>query len=108
MPNIYEADFKGFFDSISLEGLSEVLINHLKLPESEVMHIEKLNRSLVKLKDHDELPEVTRSVLTNSDGSLNMQMNPKGQHKAEGEQPFDIYSNKELMKEFLLNPLDPK
>jgi len=108
MPNIYEADFKGFFDSISLEGLSEVLTEHLNLPIDEVKHIETLNRSLVKLNDYDELPEITRSVLTNSDGSLNMQMNPRGSHKPEGEHPFDIYSNKELMKEFLANPLDPR
>jgi hypothetical protein len=108
MPNIYEADFKGFFDSINLEGLSEVLNKHLGLPESEVNHIESINRSLVKLNDEDRLPEITRTVLTNSDGSLNKQMNPKGSHKPEGDHPYDIYSNKELMKEFLANPLDPR
>jgi hypothetical protein len=108
MPNVYEADFKGFFDSINLEGLSGVLNTSLGLPAEETTFIENINRSLVKLAKVDELPEITREVLTDSDGSLNMQMNPKGAHEPTGEHPYDIYKDENLMREFMANPLDPR
>jgi hypothetical protein len=108
MPNVYEADFKGFFDSIDLEGLSAVLNTSLGLPAEETTFIESINRTLVKLAKIDKLPEITREVLTDSDGSLNMQMNPNGKNEPKGAHPYDIYRNPELMKEFLANPLDPK
>jgi hypothetical protein len=73
MPNVYEADFKGFFDSIDLNGLSQVLNQTLGLPEREVDFIENLNKSLVKLTEKDEIKEPERDIPFTKYGELNMQ-----------------------------------
>jgi hypothetical protein len=73
MPNIYEADFKGFFDSINLRGLSEVLEEHLGMPEEEAIFIRLLNQSLVKLRETDEMKEPERDVSFVKDGTPNVQ-----------------------------------
>lgn len=54
--NVYEADFKGFFDSIELTALSEVL-KELGLPMSEVHFIEDLNKSQPRLEKEDKADE---------------------------------------------------
>jgi len=60
-PNIYEADFKGFFDNVNRKGLKKVLKNDLGIPEEETMFIEKLNQSVVKLSTEHKLDE-TRNI----------------------------------------------
>lgn len=66
--NIYEADFKGFFDSINLEGLSEILRSNLQIPNSEVEFIKRLNMSIVKLTEEDKVKERDRGVAFHADG----------------------------------------
>jgi DNA repair photolyase len=56
-PNIYEADFKGFFDNVEITGINKVLREELKLPEQEINFIENLNKSQVKLGKEDKLDE---------------------------------------------------
>jgi ribosomal protein S5 len=63
MPNVYEADFKGFFDSINLSGLSNVLSENLGLPKDEANFIKLVNQSLVKLNETDEVKERERDIL---------------------------------------------
>lgn len=76
MPNVYEADFKGFFDSIDIKGLTDVLWS-IGLPALEAAHIEALNRSLPKLTEKDLVKEVTRQVYLNSSGKPNPDMDMK-------------------------------
>jgi len=70
-PNIYEADFKGFFDSISHFGLRSVLDKFLKFPLTEINFIERLNSSLIKLTKEDKLPERERDIPFTVEGALN-------------------------------------
>lgn len=70
-PNIYEADFKSFFDTIPHYAISMSLME-MGLPDKEVIFINKLNSSIVKIKrDKDPVFEPTRRVMFNSDGSAN-------------------------------------
>lgn len=55
-PNIYEADFKGFFDSIDLTGLTKILLE-MGLPKEEAYFLENLNKSQVKLTEEDKIAE---------------------------------------------------
>jgi len=48
-PNIYEADYTGFFDNISHNGLRYVLTTRLGIPSNELEFIMRLNSSVVKL-----------------------------------------------------------
>jgi len=70
MPNVYEADYKGFFDSIDIKGLGTVLKSHLGMPESEVEFINNLNKSLVKLTKQDEIDEPERPIIFDRKGRL--------------------------------------
>jgi len=45
-PNIFEADFKGFFDNVTHSGIQWVLRARLKLPESEIDFLARLMESL--------------------------------------------------------------
>jgi len=56
-PNIYESDFKGFFDNVSHEAIARVLRGDLCLPEKEVSFIVDLNRSIVSLPPERKLYE---------------------------------------------------
>jgi hypothetical protein len=72
MPNVYEADFKSFFDSISIKGLGEVLNFNLGMPEGEVKFINDINKSLVKLTKHDKIPEPERPIIFDRQGRLSI------------------------------------
>lgn len=52
-PNLYGADFKGFFDNVTHDGISVVLAD-LGLPYDEVDFVRSLNESIV------QLPELVR------------------------------------------------
>lgn len=70
-PNVYEADFRQFFDSIPHTAISEVL-REMGLPESEVEFIECLNSSIVEPADGgDKMYEPTRDILFDVDGNVN-------------------------------------
>jgi hypothetical protein len=93
MPNVYEADFKGFFDSIDIEGLSEVLKQDLGIPIGEAKFIELLNKSVPKLTEKDKIPEPSRNVFQDGHGNLNPNLKA---HRSE--EPFlvKLLSNKDL------------
>jgi hypothetical protein len=55
-PNLFEADFKGFFDNVTHDGISSVLVN-LGLPAPEVDFIRSLNKSIVRLPGSLHLDE---------------------------------------------------
>jgi len=48
-PNIYEADYTGFFDNVTHNGLRYLLTTRLGMPSSELEFIMRLNSSVVKL-----------------------------------------------------------
>jgi hypothetical protein len=66
-PNIFEADFKGFFDNVTHFGIAKVLKDSLGMPSSEIDFLTSVNKSLVnlpqvlKLKEpHAEYQEIKR------------------------------------------------
>lgn len=73
-PNIFEADFKGFFNNVTHEGLHKTLVEVLGFPVSEADWIRQLNQSTVKLTSKDEIIEPDREVRYQSDGKLNPSM----------------------------------
>jgi hypothetical protein len=56
-PNIFEADFKGFFDNVTHFGIAKVLEDSLKMPASEVRFLTSINKSLVNLPQKQRLKE---------------------------------------------------
>jgi len=54
--NVYEADFKGFFNNIELTELGEIL-KGIGFPAAEVHFIEDLNKSQPKLEKEDKADE---------------------------------------------------
>jgi hypothetical protein len=55
-PNVYEADFKGFFNNIEITELNEIL-KGLGFPAAELHFIEDLNKSQPKLEKEDKADE---------------------------------------------------
>jgi len=70
-PHIFEADFKGFFNNVTHEGLHKTLTEVLGFPISEAEWIRELNQTTVKLTSKDEIIEPDREVRYQSDGALN-------------------------------------
>ena len=55
-PNVYEFDLKGFFDNVDLSyNQQEMLVSGI--PESISEYLTTLNKSIVKLKEEDEVDE---------------------------------------------------
>jgi len=75
-PCIYEFDLSGFFDSVSLESISDALWWTYRYPSSVVKFFEKLNQSIVRPAAVDELPEVDRAALFNTSGSVSPMADP--------------------------------
>jgi len=69
-PNIYEADFKGFFDSIRHYGLLKVLVKDVKISKPEFAFIRELNKSVVKLTKEDKINEPDRDIIFDPQGKL--------------------------------------
>jgi hypothetical protein len=69
-PNIYEADFKGFFNNVTHKGLHKVLTEELGFPISEANWIKELNKSPVKLTKEDKIPEPDRAIIFDTKGVL--------------------------------------
>lgn len=68
-PNIYEADFKGFFNNVTHKGLRLVL-NELGFPKSELKFITFLNQSVPKLTKEDKIEEPDRKIIFDRVGKL--------------------------------------
>lgn len=64
-PNIYESDYKGFFDNVSHNAIKKVLLENLNLPEAEVEFLMDLNRSIVVLPKERPIAETDVDVLSN-------------------------------------------
>jgi len=71
-PNIYEADFEGFFNNVTHSGLHEILTYELNVPEREAIFIRTLNQSLVKLGEKDKMEEPDRMIPLHSSGLPNL------------------------------------
>lgn len=75
-PNIFEADYEGFFNNVTHLGLYSVMRDELKLPKSELLFLLKLNKSLVKLTADDKLEEKERVYPFGKFGEPNPQSDP--------------------------------
>lgn len=65
-PNIYEADFKGFFNNITHVGIYEELTT-IGFPYEEALFIWNINNSIVKLTDNDLINEPHRQFIIDKD-----------------------------------------
>lgn len=81
-PNIYEADFIGFFNNVTHVGIEHVLYNKLKLPFHQSEFVLRLNESLVKLQEVDKVPEKDREYSLDATGKPNPQARPEWHHRA--------------------------
>lgn len=59
-PNIYEADYKGFFNNVNHALITENMIYELKCPPKMAMFVADLNSSVVKLQTIDQILEPDR------------------------------------------------
>lgn len=75
-PNIYEADYTGFFNNVTHYGLKGVLLNELHVPFTECHWIIRLNESLVKLTLEDKIVEDERQYQVDKYGNPNPQADP--------------------------------
>jgi len=57
MPNMYEADFKQFFHSVSIPALMNILKEELKLPKGEIAFLYQINIQQPKLEQETKLEE---------------------------------------------------
>jgi len=75
-PNIFEADYQGFFNNVTHLGIKSVLLNELHLTFEETNFIQRLNKSLVKLQAKDKIEEMDRKYPFDKDGEINVQHDP--------------------------------
>lgn len=61
-PHLFEADFKGFFDNVTHDGISTILAD-LGLPIEEVDFIRSLNESVVLLPQQLQIEESRADLL---------------------------------------------
>lgn len=66
-PNIFEADFKGFFDNVTHFGIARELKDSLHFPSEGISFLNAINKSLVKLpqiirihEPHAQFAEIKR------------------------------------------------
>jgi hypothetical protein len=99
-PNIYEADYKGFFNNVTHIGLHKTLTLELKLPTDEAYFIWNLNQSIVKLEKVDKIYEEDRNYTYNPN---NPKLRPEGlmdpKWKPRVQDAFYNPNNPELMPE---------
>jgi hypothetical protein len=69
-PNIYEADFKGFFNNVTHEGIDYVLWE-IGFPQAERDFMRELNGSIPKLTSDDKIHEPDRNFPFLSSGKFN-------------------------------------
>jgi len=63
-PNIYEADYKGFFNNVTHIGIYRQL-EKMGFPSMEALFIWNINNSVVKLTNNDEIDEPHRAFTVN-------------------------------------------
>lgn len=59
---IYEFDLKGFFDNVDLKRVRRTLLTTFSCPQGIADFILRLNQSVVKLEDEDQIPEPDRII----------------------------------------------
>jgi len=91
-PNIYEADYEGFFNNVTHMGMKAVMLNNLSLPFTETHFIMRLNESLVKLQKEDKIPEPDRAYQVDKDGNPNPQADPSQDPRIISAQAYVEYS----------------
>jgi hypothetical protein len=69
-PNIYEADFKGFFNNVTHEGIDYVLWD-IGFPQAERDFMRELNGSIPKLTSEDKIHEPDRNYPFLTSGKFN-------------------------------------
>ena len=80
-PNIFEADYEGFFNNVSHAGIEHVMYNKLRLPFEEVEFNIALSQALVKLQKVDKIKEPDRLYALKADGKPNEQARPLWYHR---------------------------
>jgi len=82
-PNIFEADYEGFFNNVKHAALEHVMYGELKMPFHEVEFNMLLNQSLVKLQKFDKIEEKDRTYTLLKDGKPNPQARPNWYYRME-------------------------
>jgi len=82
-PNIFEADYEGFFNNVKHAALEHVMYGKLKMPFHEVEFNMLLNQSLVKLQKFDRIEEKDRTYTLLKDGTPNPQARPNWYYRME-------------------------
>jgi len=80
-PNIYEADYQGFFNNITHRAIAEELWK-MGLPKYEIEIAMKLNKSLPILQNEDLIMEPDREVIWEGEDELNLQASKEALSKA--------------------------
>jgi hypothetical protein len=70
--NIYEIDFTGFFDNLNQNSALKELTERLNLPKDISKKLSFLNKSIVRLTEHDEIREPDRLLRYLPDGSISV------------------------------------
>lgn len=70
--NIYEFDLKGFFPSVDISEIGNLLVSELKVPQRVADYLTSINRSVTNLQKEDLLDESNdRKVLLTPSGKVN-------------------------------------
>lgn len=62
-PNLFEADFKGFFDNVTHDGIADILRRDLSFPDKEIEFLKALNSSIVQLPREVRIEETRIDLL---------------------------------------------
>jgi hypothetical protein len=72
-PNIYEADYEGFFNNVTHIGIEQVMINDVNIPLAIAKYIRDVNQSIAKLAKIDPIKERDRNYLNTRANGLGSQ-----------------------------------
>jgi hypothetical protein len=62
-PNIYEADYEGFFNNVTHEGLEMNMMGEARIPKILARYLRTINQSIAKLQKTDPIRERDRKYL---------------------------------------------
>jgi len=62
-PNIYEADYEGFFNNVTHKGIENSMIESANIPIEIARYLRTINQSIAKLAKIDPIKERDRNYL---------------------------------------------
>jgi len=69
-PNIYEADYEGFFNNVNHQGLEDSMIDYAGMSYALARFLTRINKSIVRLTKEDKIPEPERKIIFDQRGKL--------------------------------------